>query len=154
MHIFVLSLHNATRWLILLVGLWTLGRMIGGRRSGRAWTPRDRLSTRAFAWVTTYQFVLGAFLYGMPDWFVQATWRNVDLATIMDTRGLRFFVIEHPLQMIIAIGCAHLASYLSKRAPTDHQRFKRGAIWLGVALLLIVIAIPWPFLPAGRPWLR
>jgi len=37
----------------------------------------------------------------------------------------------------------------------DKEKFKIMLLWYGIALIIILIAIPWPFSPlANRPYLR
>lgn len=65
---------------------------------------------------------------------------------------IRFFTMEHTTMMIIAIVFMTLARMLSKRAQTDVGKFRRLFIFSLIALLIIFMAIPWPFSPISRPW--
>ena len=62
--------------------------------------------------------------------------------------------MEHSLLMLIAIVVAHIGRSRTKKAATDSAKFKQAALFFGLALLLILAAIPWPFLAAGngRGW--
>jgi hypothetical protein len=67
----------------------------------------------------------------------------------------RFFLLEHPLGMVAAIALAHVGGIRIKRATNDTQRHQTAAIFFGLALVLILLSIPWPGMPAGRPlWPR
>jgi hypothetical protein len=55
--------------------------------------------------------------------------------------------------MLVAIIVAHIGRVLVRRAPAAPQKHRRAAIWFGLSLLIILIAIPWPFLSYGRPLL-
>ena len=73
------------------------------------------------------------------------------------SRILRFFTLEHPLAMIVAIAVAHVGRVRVRRSLTDAARHRQSVVFVGVALLVILASIPWPFLPYGRsllPWPR
>ena len=59
---------------------------------------------------------------------------------------LRFFGLEHAVYMILAVILAHIGSALSKKAADSRGKFVRAAIFYGLALLLVLLGIPW-----GRP---
>ena len=66
----------------------------------------------------------------------------------------RFRALEHPLGMIIAILLITIGYGKIKRADTDAAKFRALKIFYGLALLLILISIPWPFREgmAGYGW--
>ena len=65
----------------------------------------------------------------------------------------RFFTMEHSTMMVVAIIFMTLARILSKKGKTDNAKFKRLFIFSLLALLIIIMAIPWPFSHAApRPW--
>ncbi|HEX6289813.1 MAG TPA: hypothetical protein VFZ66_11510 [Herpetosiphonaceae bacterium] len=149
-----LALHNLNRWLVLAFGAWALYRLARGWRGNRAWSAADRRSMRWFALIFSVQFVLGAILYLLPGALVSSVLDRSSMHVIMRDRVLRFFTLEHPLQMTIAIGLSHTGNAIVRRLTSDRRRFKVGTILMVVVLLLILIAIPWPFLSQGRPLLR
>jgi hypothetical protein len=149
-----LVLHNLTRWLVLGFGFWALYRLADGWIRRRSWSRADRLVMRWFALIISLQFVLGAVVYLLPGSLVQGALSNAGMVTIMKNRILRFFTLEHPLQMFIAIGISHMANMITRRMSSDRRRFVTGTLLLSLTLLLILAAIPWPFLSHGRPWLR
>ena len=57
----------------------------------------------------------------------------------------RFFTMEHSTMMIVAIVFMTLARILSKKGKTDNAKFKRLFTYSLIALLIIIMAIPWPF---------
>jgi len=57
--------------------------------------------------------------------------------------------------MLTAIVIITIGSALAKRKKTDKEKFKTMLVWFSAALLIIFIAIPWPFSPlANRPYIR
>lgn len=65
---------------------------------------------------------------------------------------IRFFTMEHSTMMIVAIVFMTLARILSKKGKTDSAKFMRLFIFSLLALLIIFMAIPWPFSHVARPW--
>ena len=68
---------------------------------------------------------------------------------------MRFFIVEHTVMMIVAVAVAQWGSLKSRQA-IDAGRSARTSLIFGVvSLLLILAAIPWPFMgEIARPWLR
>jgi hypothetical protein len=57
--------------------------------------------------------------------------------------------------MIIAWILVHIGRASVKRADTDAAKHKRMLIFFGIALLLILVSIPWPFREIiGKPYFR
>ena len=56
---------------------------------------------------------------------------------------LRFYSIEHPLIMLIAIGLIAIGLFKSKKKINPIQKNKTIFIFYLIALILIVIMIPW-----------
>jgi hypothetical protein len=66
-----------------------------------------------------------------------------------------FFRFVHIALMVIAVVIITIGSAKAKRAETDRLKFKTMLIWFSIGLLIILIAIPWPFSPlAHRPFFR
>ena len=65
----------------------------------------------------------------------------------MGNAVMRFFVVEHLLGMLIAIVLGTLGHSLVKRATDDGIKYKRQFLFFGLALVIIIASIPWPFRP-------
>ncbi|XXX77779.1 hypothetical protein WMF30_03260 [Sorangium sp. So ce134] len=149
---FVLVVHSWLRWAVLLLGLWALVRSVQGWTQRRPWTATDRKASAAFVGALDAQLLLGLLLY-----VVLSPLRPTSLAALkaaMPIAALRFFAVEHVFLMIVAVAVAHIASARAKRAADPTARHRRIAIGVLFALLLVLAAIPWPFLPYGRPLFR
>ena len=147
----VLVLHNLMRWAVLLFGLWTLFSAISGVISKRNYTSGDSRSNFLFMLSCDIQLLLGLILYFVNSWFD----RLKDLANNMKDANNRFFTMEHELLMIIAWILVHVGRVSVKRAITPAAKHKRTLIFFGLAIILILAAVPWPFREAiARPWYR
>ena len=61
----------------------------------------------------------------------------------------------HPVAMLIAVGVVSVGEVRSKKATDDGKKFSRMAVFYLVALVLILAAIPWPFMQnMSRPLFR
>lgn len=137
----VLVLHNLLRWGVLLFGLWTLLNALTGVLSKRTFTAGDNRGNLLFMIFCDIQLLLGLILYFTNSWFD----RLKDLGNNMKDPYNRFFTMEHMSLMIVAWILVHIGRASVKRARTDAAKHKRMLIFFGIAILLILIAIPWPF---------
>ncbi len=146
-----LTLHSIVRWLVVISAVLVLARMYGGLFSRRSWTAADDRAGMIFTMLLDLQALLGIILYVFLS---PTTTAFLAGQTGMSNSLARYFGVEHVFMMVIALVVAHVGRSLAKKGATNAWKFRRGAIFFTVSVLLILFAIPWPFLPAGRPWLR
>lgn len=137
----VMVIHNILRWAVLLFGLIAVMSAISGMVSKREYRPSDSRNNFLFMLSCDIQLLLGLILYFTNSWFD----RLKDFGTTMKDSHNRFFSLEHALLMIIAWILVHVGVTRVKRASTSSLKFKKGLLFFGLALLLILAAIPWPF---------
>ena len=146
-----LLVHSWLRWAVIATGLIAiLGGIIGVARRGQ-WTPAD---DRAGFWFITsldLQLLLGLVLYFFLSPFTAEAMK--DFAAAMKDPGLRFWAVEHGFGMIVGVALAHVGRARTRRVDVT-RRHKMAAIFYGLALVAILISIPWPGTPNGRPLLR
>lgn len=147
----MLVLHNLLRWLVLIFGVWTVVSAIGGLAGKKEYKKADDKSNFFFMLSMDIQLLIGLILYFSNGWFD----RLKNLGDNMKDSMLRFFTMEHALLMLIAWVLVHAGRISVKKAATPHSKFKKSLIYFGIGLLLILIAIPWPFREElGRLWFR
>jgi hypothetical protein len=137
----VLVFHNIIRWAVLLFGLWTLLNAITGVFGKRAFNASDNRSNLFFMISCDIQLLLGLILYFSNSWFD----RLKDMGATMKEPYNRFFAVEHISMMIIAWLLVHIGRSSVKRADTDAKKHKKMLIFFGLAIVLILASIPWPF---------
>jgi len=98
------------------------------------------------------QFLIGLTLYLALSPFIRDAW--ADMGATMRNAPLRFFVVEHTFGMIAALGLVHVGQVKIRRATDAAQRHKTAAVFFGIAVVVILLSIPWPGTPGGRPLLR
>lgn len=136
----MLHLHNFLRWVVLIAGLIAVVRGIMGRDGSKPYT---RLPGTVFVASLHVQLVLGLFIYFGISGLV-ATFR-ADPGAAMKVAALRFYGVEHLLGMIIAAVVATIGSARARRAADDTTKNKTSSLFFGIALVIILVSIPWPF---------
>lgn len=132
-YLILLTLHNLTRWLVLIAGIWALLRAFRGVGAAREFTAADRRPVAIFAGSVHLQLVLGLLLFGL-----------------LGSQGARAFSEarpsfqwEHVGLGVLAAVFATLASAISKRAATNQARFRAAALWTTLTLVTVLVMIPW-----------
>lgn len=147
----VLVFHNITRWAVLLFGVWALLNAITGVAGKRAFSANDKRSGLFFMVFCDIQLLLGLLLYFNFSWFDKLK----DMGNTMKNAYDRFFAVEHMSMMLIAWLLVHIGYSAVKRADTDAKKHKKMLVFFGLALLLILASIPWPFREAiAKPLFR
>lgn len=147
-----LLLHSIVRWLALIAGVAAVVRAFVSSRRGEAYGKGHKALGSAFVGALHLNFVIGILLYAVFSPLTKIAFQNV--AGAMASSALRFFFVEHPLGMLIGIAIASIGAGKVRRAKDDAVKHKRALVYFGIALLVIVASIPWPFYPAGRPLLH
>ena len=150
MYALILALHSILRWVVLLTGLYAVGHSVSRRKSER-WRRSDGHPGLYFIVALDVQFLLGLLLYLVYSPTLTAAAMNLGAA--MRDPTLRFFLVEHAVGMTLAIVIAHVGRARMKGNRDAPRRHRQAMIFFGLALLLVVLSIPWPGMPAGRPLL-
>ncbi len=127
----LLHLHNILRWIILLLLLVTLFQAFSKSESVKKTSLWLLISAHIMLLLGLYQLIAGRYgiTAGLPE--------GVEL---MKDKFYRFFWVEHPLMMFIAIMLITIA-----RGKAKALNYKAVGWLLFIALLLILAAVPWPF---------
>ncbi|GEP90045.1 hypothetical protein CTE07_16900 [Chitinophaga terrae (ex Kim and Jung 2007)] len=97
------------------------------------------------------QLLVGLILYFLISPLSKAG--LADMGAAMKDPVIRFFTVEHEIMAIVAIALVHIGKSKIKKAATDAQKHKLGLIFFGLAFLVILALIPWPFREAlGKGW--
>ena len=147
----VLLTHNILRWAVLLFGLWTLLNALTGVLNKRNFTGTDNKVNLFFMISCDIQLLLGLILYFNNGWFDIL---KTNAKEVMKDGTTRFFALEHFLMMIIAWLLVHVGRSMVKRADTDTKKHRKSLLFFGLAIVLILAMIPWPFRQMGiaREW--
>jgi hypothetical protein len=148
---FIIKLHSFLRWALLLLMVVSIVKAAMSLSGKNPYTPSDRKRTLFTMIAAHLQLVIGIILY-MTSGVVQAGRSN--MAAAMKDASLRFWTVEHITMMIMAIVFITIGNIRSKKMDTDAGKYKQILIWFGLALLVIIAAMPWPFRAdgIGRGW--
>ncbi|HVY76080.1 MAG TPA: hypothetical protein VG890_14700 [Puia sp.] len=139
----VLQLHSILRWVILVLLIASIIRSFIG------WQKKYELREGdARLWLftliaahTTLLIGLILLLFGRYGILSSGLPEGVEL---MKDKFYRFFWVEHPTGMIIAVILITLARGVVRKPVSDPVKYKR-AFWLFLIALIIMLAtIPWP----------
>jgi hypothetical protein len=147
-----LLIHSLLRWAVIIAGLVVIARAIMGITGRRDWRPGDAAGVRWFSISLDVQFLIGLLLYVWLSPFIRDAW--ADMGATMRNAPLRFFAVEHLTGMLIGIALAHVGKSKIAKAADPAQKHKLAVIFFSLAMVAILLSIPWPGTPGGRPLLR
>lgn len=152
MYPFLLSLHSLVRWFVVLSLAYATWHAWRGWKTKRGFTKRDNAIRMWTASIAHIQLVLGLWLYSLSP-FVHTFFRAYPES--IHEREIRFFGLEHIFMMVLSIVLITIGSIKTRRRTDDVQKFRTMYVWFGIALLLIILSIPWQFSPfTSRPYWR
>lgn len=130
--------HSFMAYLVLLGLLISIVFAFTGMSGNKPFTDKDRKRGLLGLIPAHLQWVLGVILYFISP-------KGIDWATegFMKVSEQRFYVLEHPLTMIIAVVLITVGYARSKRLREDKKRFSSIAIFYTLALILVLARIPW-----------
>ncbi|MCJ8153392.1 hypothetical protein MKJ01_06400 [Chryseobacterium sp. SSA4.19] len=145
-------LHSTFRWLVLLSLLYSVFIAYKGYSSGKKFSKTDDCVRHWTATIAHIQLIIGIILYSKSP-VVNYFWKNIQAAE--ESFDILFFSIIHICLMLFSIVLITVGSAAAKRKTSDKDKFKTMLTWYTIALIIIFIAIPWPFSPlTNRPYFR
>lgn len=148
----VLLVHSALRWFVLVSILAVLFGAYSGLFRRRLYRPADQTLRVVATSIAHTQLLLGVYLYTISP-IISYYWRTHP--SFSESPEFSFFALIHISLMTTSVIVMTIGSSKAKRQTDARQQFRTTAIYFTVGLLLILIAVPWPFSPlAGRPWFR
>ncbi len=146
----VLFLHSYVRWLVVIAALIAVIGAWMGWSGKRSWTKGENMAGMLFTMFLDIQVLLGLILFA----FLSPITTKIFSGSGFSDSLAQYFTWEHLLPMVAALALAHIGRARSRRAESDQAKFHQAAIFYTLAVVLILIAIPWPFLPVSRPLIR
>jgi hypothetical protein len=135
--------HSGLRWVVLGLLLAAIFKSLMKWRSNVNYSDSDR-KLNLFTMISMHvQLLLGIALFFMSG--------RVDFSQMKDAM-FRFFSVEHTTMMLIAIILVTIGHAKSKKIADETQKHKTIFTFYLLALLLVLVAIPWPFRGWGNGW--
>ena len=147
-----LVVHSYLRWVVVIAGLLVIARAIMGIAGRRDWSAGETTALKVFTISLDVQFLIGLLLYVWLSPFIRDAW--ADMGATMRNAPLRFFAVEHVTGMLIGLALAHVGRSKIAKAADAAQKHKLAVIFISLAMVVIMLSIPWPGMPGGRPLLR
>ncbi len=145
----ILALHNLIRWIVVIFAAYALFRAYRGWLACKPWTKADRQAGSFFTMSMDIQVLLGLILYFILSGLTRGYITLIERNQPVPSGEMAFFGLEHILVMIVAVGIVHFGSVLSRRLTEPVKKFRAAALSYTLAVILIIIAIPW-----WRPLIR
>src|SRR5688572_24943852 len=134
--------HSGLRWILLILLVASIFTAFG-KRDGKVPLSAGDKKLSLFTLIATHlQAVIGLLLY-----YVSA---KVEFSSnTMSSPTFRFFTVEHTLMMLIAIVLITIGNRHAKAGNA-----KKLFTFYLIALIIILVSIPWPFRTAlGAGWM-
>ena len=148
----LLTVHSYLRWLVLLAALVAIARALTGIAQRRPWTSADGTAARWFGTSVDVQMLIGLIIYFFLSPFTMAAWSDIG-ATMRDPT-VRLIAIEHQFGMVVAVALVHIGRGRIRKIQDAARRHRTALVFFGLALVVMVISIPWPGRPGGRELFR
>ena len=151
MYEFTLMIHSWLRWAVLIAAFASIATAFSIRPGTGGDARADRWGL-LFMIAMDLQLLIGFLLYFALSPFTREA--LTDFGAAMANPALRFWAVEHVFGMVIAVVLAHIGRARTKSARGDDRKHRAAMIFYTLALIVIVLSIPWPGMPNGRPLLR
>ncbi|UPK68229.1 hypothetical protein [Chitinophaga filiformis] len=152
MYFSLLLLHSFFRWMVVLSLLYAVFRGLRGWTGKRSFTLADDRIRHITATIAHIQLALGYVLYFNSP---LVAWFRGHYHEAIRQFDFLFFGLLHVILMTIAVIVVTIGSSSAKRSVTNQGKFRIMTLLFALGLLIIFIAIPWPFSPlAHRPYIR
>ncbi len=137
----LLEAHSGLRWLLLLMMIFVLIK----NHNIPAEDPKRKIDLPLYTLILFFlQLLMGFGLYFMSN--------SVSFDPgFMKITHLRFFTVEHSLGMFVAF-LVMLSGYIKLRKTAVFSWNKVVRLYYGIALMVVILSIPWPFRGMGHGW--
>lgn len=137
----VKMLHSYWAYLVLFILIVTTLNALFKLFGNKEFTAKDLRITLFTLIVSHIQLVLGMIVYFISDYLTLVS--EMGMGEVMKNSDLRDKIIEHPLTMIIGIILITIGYSKHKKKESAKSKFKTIAIFYTIALVLILVKIPW-----------
>jgi len=123
-----------------------------GWKSGLVYSDKDKKLNTYMMLLLHSQLVIGLALYFGVSPMMKDIMAN--FGGSMKDSAQRFWSVEHMMGMVIGIIVAQIGASKAKKQSTDAQKFKTGFMWFTIAILIIILMIPFGIWNVERPMFR
>jgi uncharacterized membrane protein len=142
MYKMLLGLHSGIRYIVIVLFVLALIMAITGLFGKKPYSETNR-KINLFAMISAHiQLLTGLILY-----FFSPMVALSDMGAAMKDTALRYWTVEHAVMMIFAVILITVGHSRSKKAIDAFNKHRAIALFYGLALLVILLAI----YQSGRP---
>ena len=142
MYKILLGLHSGVRYIVIILFVLALIMAITGLFGKKPYAEVNR-KVNLFAMISAHtQLLIGLILY-----FFSPKVLLSDIGAAMKDTVLRYWTVEHMVMMIFAVILITIGHSRSKKAVDAFNKHRAIALFYGLALLVILLAI----YQSGRP---
>ena len=142
MYQFLFGLHSGIRYIVILLFALALIMALVGLFGRRSYTEANR-KVNLFSMISAHiQLLTGLILY-----FVSPKVMYSNMAAAMKDPIIRYWTVEHLVMMLFAVILITIGHSRSKKAIDAVNKHRAIALFYGLALLVILLAI----YQSGRP---
>jgi hypothetical protein len=148
----LLHIHSAGRWIVLLLLVIAIfNSLVAG---GRPFIKSDNRTGLLLTISADLMLLIGLALWYFGPYGYHQIENAGGLSGAMKDPTARFFGVEHLTAMLIAIILMHIGKVQAKKSISDSAKHRRTVLYYLLALIVILVSIPWPFMQsgAGRGW--
>ena len=142
----LLRAHSGFRWIALIFLILAFVNAYRKQKIKADFLPKDKKLTLLAMIFMHVQIGLGLVLYFTSNKV------NFGENTFSDS-VVRFFTIEHITLMLLAAVFVTIAYRKAKTGHSDKGKFESITFWLLATLIVVLLAIPWPFRELGAGWI-
>jgi len=132
-----LHAHSGLRWLVLVIVIVLVIKSAIGFFAGGKYQKLDNILSASFVGLMHLQLLLGLIIY----FFLSPI--TTQFSFNMKDPVVRFWSVEHLALMLIAIIAAQVGRTISKKSDDASVKFRFQLTFYGIALILMLIGIPW-----------
>lgn len=155
MYVGILGLHSLLRWALIILLLINIVRHVIRKNmdfiaTDKKWSLLLLISTHVNLLVAIYLYFFGERGIKMLDY------QKYTMKDVMKTSWLRFWIIEHPIMMLITMILITIGHIIGKKDIATAKKHTIIYTLFGIAFIIIMVAAPWPFRMEGiaRPIFR
>lgn len=142
MELGLLHLHNFLRWVILILLLVSIYKAYSGWKGKKEFSPGDK-KIWLFTMISAHiQLLIGLYQVGFGRYGFAKLPEGVQL---MKDKFFRFFLVEHPVGMLVAIVLITLGHGMAKKPVSSEVKYRKAFFYFLIALIVILAVVPWPF---------
>src|SRR5436190_500800 len=143
----LLHAHSVGRWiLLLLLVIAIFNSLVAG---ARPFIRSDNTTGLLLTIVADLMLLIGLVLWFFGPYGYHQIQNAGGMDVVMKDPHARFYAVEHITAMVIAIIFIHIGKAQAKKKIADNIKHRRTVIWYLLALIIILVSIPWPFVAAG-----